>query len=203
MPFTLPDLPYPYDALAPAIDEETMRLHHGKHHQAYVDNLNKAVAGTEYAEWKIESLLRELGSLPESIRAAVRNNGGGHANHSLFWTLLSPRGGGKPSGVLGAAIDRELGGFDALKAELSKAALSRFGSGWAWLVLTPGGKLAVTSTPNQDSPISDGHVPVVGIDVWEHAYYLSYRNRRAEWVEAFFRLVDWETAGRIYEAAVK
>lgn len=203
MPFTLPDLPYPYDALAPAIDEETMRLHHGKHHQAYVDNLNKAVAGTEYAEWKIESLLRELGSLPESIRAAVRNNGGGHANHSLFWTLLSPRGGGKPSGVLGAAIDRELGGFDALKAELSKAALSRFGSGWAWLVLTPGGKLAVTSTPNQDSPLSDGHVPVVGIDVWEHAYYLSYRNRRAEWVEAFFRLVDWETAGRIYEAAVK
>jgi len=203
MPFTLPDLPYPYDALAPAIDEETMRLHHGKHHQAYVDNLNKAVAGTEYAEWKIESLLRELGSLPESIRAAVRNNGGGHANHSLFWTLLSPRGGGKPSGVLGAAIDRELGGFDALKAELSKAALSRFGSGWAWLVLTPGGELAVTSTPNQDSPLSDGHVPVVGIDVWEHAYYLSYRNRRAEWVEAFFRLVDWETAGRIYEAAVK
>ncbi|MBN1242645.1 MAG: superoxide dismutase [Spirochaetales bacterium] len=203
MPFTLPDLPYPYDALAPAIDEETMRLHHGKHHQAYVDNLNKAVAGTEYAEWKIDALLRELGSLPESIRAAVRNNGGGHANHALFWTLLSPKGGGKPSGALGAAIDRELGGFDAFKAEITKAAMSRFGSGWAWLVLTPGGKLAVSSTPNQDSPLSDGHLPIVGIDVWEHAYYLSYRNRRAEWVEAFFRLADWDAAGRIYEAAIK
>ncbi|HOX18685.1 MAG TPA: superoxide dismutase [Spirochaetales bacterium] len=203
MPFTLPDLPYSYDALAPAIDEETMRLHHDKHHQAYVDNLNKAVAGTEYSEWKIEALLRELGSLPESIRTAVRNNGGGHANHSLFWTLLSPTGGGKPSGALGAAIDRELGGFDSFKAELTKAAMSRFGSGWAWLVLTPGGKLAVSSTPNQDSPLSDGHAPIVGIDVWEHAYYLTYRNRRAEWVDAFFRLIDWKAAGRIYENAIK
>lgn len=203
MPFTLPDLPYAYDALAPAIDEETMRLHHGKHHQAYVDNLNKAVAGTEYAEWKIDALLRDLGRLPESIRTAVRNNGGGHANHSLFWTLLSPGAGGKPEGALGAAIDRELGGFDAFKTELSKAAMSRFGSGWAWLVLTPGGKLAVSSTPNQDSPLSDGHVPIVGIDVWEHAYYLTYRNRRAEWVEAFFRLVDWKLAGRNYEAALR
>lgn len=203
MPFSLPDLPYSYDALAPAIDGETMRLHHGKHHQAYVDNLNKAVAGTEYADWKIDALLRELGRLPESIRTAVRNNGGGHANHSLFWTLLSPEGGGKPSGALGSAIDRELGGFDAFKAELSKAAMARFGSGWAWLVLTPGGKLAVSSTPNQDSPLSDGHVPVVGIDVWEHAYYLSYRNRRAEWVEAFFGLVDWKAAERIYEAAIR
>ncbi len=203
MPFTLPDLPYAYDALAPSIDEETMRLHHGKHHQAYVDNLNKAVAGTEYAEWKIDALLHDLGRLPESIRTAVRNNGGGHANHSLFWTLLSPGGGGKPEGALGAAIDRELGGFDAFKAELSKAAMSRFGSGWAWLVLTPGGKLAVSSTPNQDSPLSDGHVPIVGIDVWEHAYYLTYRNRRAEWVEAFFRLVDWKLAGRNYEAALR
>ena len=203
MPFTLPDLPYAYDALSPAIDEETMRLHHGKHHAGYVDNLNKALAGTEFADWKLEALLRELGRLPDSIRTAVRNHGGGHANHSLFWKTMSPKGGGKPGGALGAAIERELGGYDAFRAEIAKAALGRFGSGWAWLALTPAKKLAVLSTPNQDSPLTDGHLPLLGIDVWEHAYYLSYRNRRAEWVDAFFKVADWTESGRLYDEALK
>ncbi len=170
MAFTVPDLPYPYEALELHIDAETMRIHHDKHHGAYVSNLNKAIEGSEFASWSIESLIRDLAKLPESIRTAVRNNGGGHINHGFFWTAIGPGRGGKPSGSLASAIDRELGGFDSFKSELTKAALGRFGSGWAWLVLGPDRKLAVLSTANQDSPLTDGKTPIVGIDVWEHAY---------------------------------
>jgi Fe-Mn family superoxide dismutase len=202
MAFTVPDLSYPYEALEPYIDAETMRIHHDKHHGAYVSNLNKAVEGSEFASWSIERLIGDLAKLPESIRTAVRNSGGGHINHGFFWTAIGPGCGGKPSGGLASAIDRELGGFDAFKSELTKAALGRFGSGWAWLVLGADRKLAVLSTANQDSPLTDGKIPIVGIDVWEHAYYLKYQNRRADYVEAFYNVIDWKAAAARFERAM-
>jgi superoxide dismutase, Fe-Mn family len=200
MPYEVPPLPYPYDALAPTIDEETMRLHHDKHHQAYVDNANKALEGTEWADKPVEEVLQNLGALPESIRAAVRNNAGGHYNHSLFWETMSPDGGGAPSGDLADAILSAFGGLDDLKAQVNDAGVKRFGSGWTWLVLD-GGNLAVTSTANQDTPLSEGQTPILGNDVWEHAYYLTYRNRRPEYLEAWWSVVNWEAVQQRFESA--
>ncbi len=202
MAFTVPDLPYDYAALEPFIDVETMKIHHDKHHGAYVANLNKAIEGSEYASWPIETIIKDLAKLPESIRTAVRNNGGGHYNHSLFWTMMAPGAGGKPTGSLASAIDRELGGFEAFSAEFTKAAMGRFGSGWAWLVLGEDKKLAVLSTPNQDNPLSEGKKALLGVDVWEHAYYLRYQNRRADYLESFFKVIDWKAAGRRFDAAM-
>jgi len=202
MAFTVPDLPYPYEALEPHIDAETMRIHHDKHHGAYVSNLNKAIAGSEFESWSIETLIKDLTKLPESIRTAVRNNGGGHINHSFFWTAIGPGRGGMPNGSLAQAIDRDLGGFDTFKSELAKAALGRFGSGWAWLVVGQDKKLAVLSTANQDNPLTEGKAPIVGIDVWEHAYYLKYQNRRADYVEAFYNVIDWKAAAARFEKAM-
>lgn len=201
MPYTLPPLPYAFDALEPHIDARTMEIHHGKHHAAYVANLNKAIEGRGLDDRPIERLVAELDTLPEAIRTAVRNHGGGHANHTLFWTILSGRGGGEPRGDLAQAVARHFGGFTSLREQLTQAAMGRFGSGWAWLSVAPGGQLVVESTANQDSPLSHGHVPILGIDVWEHAYYLKYQNRRAEYVEAFFNVVDWDAvAGRYVDA---
>jgi Fe-Mn family superoxide dismutase len=202
MPFTLPDLPYGYDALEPHIDTETMKIHHDKHHAAYITNLNKALDGSEYASWPLETLVKDFGKLPESMRTAVRNNGGGHFNHGLFWTMMAPSGGGRPSSSLASAIERDLGGYDAFKGELAKAALGRFGSGWAWLVLGAGKKLTIMSTANQDSPLTEGLSPVLGVDVWEHAYYLKYQNRRADYVEAFFNVIDWKAAQVRFDKAM-
>jgi superoxide dismutase, Fe-Mn family len=202
MSFNVPDLRYPFDALEPYIDAETMRIHHDKHHGAYVANLNKALEGGEYAAWTIEALARGWAKLPEGIRTVVRNNGGGHYNHSLFWDTLSPGAGGKPAGSLASAIDRDLGGFDAFKAELTKAALGRFGSGWGWLSLGSDKKLLVESTPNQDSPLSEDRFPLLGVDVWEHAYYLKYQNRRADYLEAFYNVVDWKAVSARFEKAM-
>ncbi|HPE89881.1 MAG TPA: superoxide dismutase [Spirochaetia bacterium] len=205
MAFTVPDLQYPYDALEPWIDEATMRVHHDKHHAAYAANLDKALAGTEYAAWPVERLIAELGSLPESLRTAVRNHGGGHYNHSLFWTMMAPalpEGPAKPAGALAEALERDLGGFDAFREAFGKAAVGRFGSGWAWLVVGKDGRLAVTSTQNQDSPLSDGLRPVLGLDVWEHAYYLKYQNRRQEYVDNFFKLIAWKEVARRFDEAI-
>ena len=190
MPYEVPPLPYAHAALEPHIDEQTMRIHHDKHHQAYVDNLNKALEGTEWDGRPIEGILANLGAVPEEKRTAVRNNGGGHYNHSLFWEWMSPSGGGAPSGDLAAAIDAAFGSFDDLKAALKDAGLKRFGSGWAWLV-QDGGGLAVVSTANQDNPISDVKAPLLGVDVWEHAYYLKYQNRRADYLDAWWNVVNW------------
>ena len=200
MAYSVPDLPYDYAALAPHIDEQTMRIHHDKHHQAYVDNANKALDGTEWADRPVESVLAQLDILPDDKRTAVRNNVGGHANHSLFWTVLSATGGGAPTGALGEAIDTACGSFDTFKEQFAAAAMTRFGSGWAWLVWDGTG-LAVKSTPNQDSPIMDGDVPLVGLDVWEHAYYLNYQNRRADYVAAFWNVVNWDEVARRFDAA--
>jgi Fe-Mn family superoxide dismutase len=190
--FKLPELNYSYDALEPYIDARTMEIHHTKHHQAYIDNVNKALEGQEKLnELSVEELLKSLNEVPEPIRTAVRNNGGGHYNHSLFWKLMSPNGGGKPEGELARKIDEDLGGFEKFKEDFKKAALGRFGSGWAWLVLD-GDKLAVVSTANQDNPISEGKKPLLGIDVWEHAYYLKYQNKRADYIDAFWNVVDWK-----------
>jgi Fe-Mn family superoxide dismutase len=191
MPYELPALPYPYDALEPHIDEQTMRLHHDKHHQTYVDNLNKALAGTEWDGRPLEQVLDNIDLLPEDRRTAVRNNGGGHANHALFWEIMSPDGGGEPHGDLAAAIDDTFNSFAELKRQLIDAATKRFGSGWAWLI-HDGTGLAVISTANQDSPLMDGHTPILGIDVWEHAYYLRYQNRRPEYLEAWWNVVNWK-----------
>ena len=177
MPFTLPDLPYDHAALEPTIDARTMEIHHGKHHQAYVDNANKALEGTDLADKPVEEVLANLGSLPEDKRAPVRNNAGGHANHALFWEIMSPDGGGEPQGALAEAIGQTFGGLDELKTGVNDGGVKRFGSGWTWLVVDDG-SLALTSTPNQDSPVTDGKTPILGIDVWEHAYYLRYQNRR-------------------------
>ena len=198
MAFQTPDLPYTYDALVPYVDEETMQLHHDKHHVGYTTKLNKAVEGTRYESWSIEDLLRGLDSLPDDIRTPVRNHGGGHYNHGLFWQMMAPNAGGEPSGTLGEEIIKTFDGFDGFKQAFTAAATGRFGSGWAWLVVAPGGKLQVTSTPNQDNPITEGLVPILGVDVWEHAYYLTYRNRRAEYVENFFNVVNWDTVARLY-----
>ena len=202
MSFTVPTLKYSFDALEPHIDKETMRIHHDKHHAAYVANLNKAIEGTDYAAWNLEALVRDWKELPASIQTAVRNNGGGHYNHSFFWESIGPNAGGKPSGALAAAIEKELSGFDAFKAEFSKAAMGRFGSGWAWLSFDgKSRKLVIGSTANQDSPLTEGLTPLFGVDVWEHAYYLRYQNRRADYLEAFFNVVDWRKAEERFERA--
>ena len=199
MPFQLPDLPYAFDALEPHIDARTMEIHHDKHHQAYVDNANKALEGTEWADRSVEDVLASLEILPEEIRTAVRNNAGGHANHSLFWTIMSPDGGGEPEGDLAAAIDDTFGGVAELKAAINDGGVKRFGSGWTWLVYDGTG-LAVYSTPNQDSPIMQSDVPLLGIDVWEHAYYLNYQNRRPDYLAAWWNVVDWPEVARRFEA---
>mgnify|MGYP006299483697 CR=1 FL=1 len=196
MAFETPDLPYAYDALEPHVDEATMRVHHDKHHVAYTTKLNAAVEGTDFASKSAEELLQNLDALPESIRTAVRNNGGGHVNHNLFWTVMSPDGGGEPTGDLAEAIAGAFGSFEGFKDEFSAAATGRFGSGWAWLVVGKDGKLAITSTPNQDTPLSTGDTPILGLDVWEHAYYLKYQNRRPEYIEAFFNVIDWNQVAR-------
>ncbi|WP_321389311.1 superoxide dismutase [uncultured Desulfuromusa sp.] len=198
MSYSLPELPYSYAALEPHIDARTMEIHHTKHHQAYITNVNKALEGSQLASLPVEELITRLDEVPETVRTAVRNNGGGHANHSLFWTLLSPEGGGKPDGSLASAIDKELGGFDTFKEAFSQAAMTRFGSGWAWLSRTPQGKLVVESTPNQDNPLMNGNTPILGLDVWEHAYYLHYQNRRADYVSAFFNVINWQEVERLY-----
>lgn len=192
MPHTLPPLPYPFDALEPHIDARTMEIHHGKHHQAYITNLNKALEGHPDLEARsVEDLISNLDAVPESIRTAVRNNGGGHANHSLFWTLIGPGKGGAPSGKLADAINSTFGSFEKFKEEFTKAATTRFGSGWAWLSVKDG-KLIVHSTANQDSPLMEGATPLLGLDVWEHAYYLNYQNRRPDYIAAFWNVVDWD-----------
>jgi Fe-Mn family superoxide dismutase len=200
MPYEVPPLPYDYAALEPHIDEQTMRIHHDKHHQAYVDNANKALDGTEWADRSVEDVLRNLGSLPEDKRGPIRNNAGGHLNHTLFWESMSPNGGGAPSGDLAGAIDATFGSFDDFKAAVKAAGVGRFGSGWAWLV-KDGGDLKVVSTPNQDSPVSDGQTPLVGVDVWEHAYYLKYQNRRPDYIDAWWNTVDWAKVAERFSAA--
>ncbi|MGE5407743.1 MAG: superoxide dismutase [Syntrophothermus sp.] len=192
MAYSVPDLPYPYDALEPHIDEETMRIHHDKHHQAYVDKANGALEGTEWADREVEEVLKDLASLPADKQTAVRNNAGGHYNHTLFWQMMSPDGGGEPGGELGDAIAGAFGSFDAFKEEFKNAGIARFGSGWAWLVKDSSGALSVVSTANQDSPISDGLTPLLGCDVWEHAYYLKYQNRRPDYLDAFWNVVNWD-----------
>ncbi|MDT2725778.1 superoxide dismutase [Lactococcus formosensis] len=201
MAYTLPELPYAYDALEPFFDEETMHLHHDKHHQTYVNNLNAAIEKhPEFFDKTVEELVAYLDRLPEDIRVAVRNNGGGHLNHTMFWEWLAPNAGGAPIGDIAAAIDEAFGSFDDFKAEFKAAATGRFGSGWAWLVLDYG-KLKVVSTANQDNPISDGQIPVLGLDVWEHAYYLKYRNVRPDYIEAFFSLINWDKVNELYAKA--
>jgi Fe-Mn family superoxide dismutase len=199
MPFQLPDLPYGHAALEPHIDARTMEIHHGKHHQAYVDNANKALDGTEWADRSVEDILASLDILPEDIRTAVRNNAGGHANHSLFWEIMSPDGGGEPEGDLAAAIDDTFGGVQQLKDAINDGGVKRFGSGWSWLVWDGTG-LAVYSTANQDSPILQSDVPLLGIDVWEHAYYLNYQNRRPDYLAAWWNVVNWPEVARRFDA---
>lgn len=201
MAYELPTLDYAYDALAPHIDARTMEIHHSKHHQTYINNVNGVLEGSDLASKSVEDLIADLDSVPENIRGAVRNNGGGHANHSFFWKILSPNGGGAPVGTLAAAIDSELGGLEAFKAAFAKAGATRFGSGWAWLCVKEG-KLCVCSTPNQDSPIMEGGTPVIGLDVWEHAYYLNFQNRRPDYIAAFWNVVNWEAAEANYKAAL-
>ncbi|WP_418133111.1 superoxide dismutase [Variovorax sp. 375MFSha3.1] len=208
MPYTLPALSYAFDALEPHIDALTMEIHHGKHHQTYVNNLNAALKDTPHEGRPVEELIAGVEQLPEALRAPVRNNGGGHANHTLFWTVMAPvgqGGGGVPTGALAEAIDADLGGFDAFKDAFTKAALTRFGSGWAWLCVGVGGKLAVESSGNQDSPLmrglGSGNTPILGLDVWEHAYYLKYQNRRPEYIAAFYNVVNWAEVARRHAAA--
>jgi Fe-Mn family superoxide dismutase len=200
MAYEVPPLPYDYAALEPHIDEQTMRLHHDKHHQAYVDKANGALEGTEHADKPIEEVIANLDSLPDDIRGVVRNNGGGHLNHSLFWESMSPDGGGSPSGDLASAIDAEFGSFDAFKEQFEAAGANQFGSGWAWLVLD-GDVLRVTSSANQDNPVTGGQTPLLGNDVWEHAYYLKYNNRRPEYLKAWWNVVDWDKVAERYAAA--
>jgi superoxide dismutase, Fe-Mn family len=201
MAFELPQLPYAYDALEPHIDKETMNIHHTKHHNTYVTNLNNALEGNEELLSKtVEEVISNLDAVPESARTAVRNNGGGHANHTLFWQVISPNGGGEPTGELAEAINQKFGGFEGFKEEFTKAATTRFGSGWAWLAVN-NGELEVTSTPNQDSPLMEGKTPVLGLDVWEHAYYLNYQNRRPEYIGAFWNVVNWEEVNKRFNEA--
>ena len=201
MPFEVPALPYDYNALEPHIDEQTMHVHHDKHHQAYVDNANKALEGTEWADRSVEAILGNIEILPEDKQAPVRNNAGGHANHSLFWEIMSPDGGGEPSGSLGAAIESTFGSLDELKSAVNDAGVKRFGSGWTWLI-HDGTGLAVKSTPNQDSPWLDDDAPLLGIDVWEHAYYLKYQNRRPDYLAAWWNVVNWDAVQKQYDKAV-
>ncbi|MDQ6599669.1 superoxide dismutase [Bacillus salipaludis] len=201
MAFELPQLPYAEDALEPHIDKETMNIHHTRHHNTYVTNLNNALAGNEELLSKsVEEVISNLDAVPEAARTAVRNNGGGHANHSLFWTILSPNGGGAPSGELADAINSKFGSLEAFKEEFAKAATTRFGSGWAWLAVN-NGELEVTSTPNQDSPLMEGKTPILGLDVWEHAYYLKYQNKRPDYIGAFWNVVNWDEVAKRYSAA--
>jgi Fe-Mn family superoxide dismutase len=200
MAYEVPDLPYDYNALEPHIDEETMRFHHDKHHQAYVDKANAALDGTEWDGKPVEEVLQSLSSLPDDIRTAVRNNAGGHANHSMFWEIMGPDGGGEPEGDLASAIADAFGGFDSFKDELKTAGVNQFGSGWAWLV-HDGSGLAVVSTANQDSPVSDGQTPLLGVDVWEHAYYLKYQNKRPDYIDAWWNVVNWPEVGRRFSDA--
>jgi len=201
MSFSLPQLPYAYDALEPHIDKETMNIHHTKHHNTYVTNLNNALEGNaELLSKTVEEIVSNLDAVPEAARTAVRNNGGGHANHSLFWEVISPNGGGQPSGDLASAIDSKFGSYENFKEELAKAATTRFGSGWAWLVVN-NGEIEVTSTPNQDSPLMEGKTPILGLDVWEHAYYLNYQNRRPEYINAFFNVINWDEVSKRYASA--
>jgi Fe-Mn family superoxide dismutase len=202
MAYQLPDLPYPYDALEPNIDARTMEIHHDRHHAGYVNNVNAALEGhPNLASKSVENLLRDIDTVPDDIRIAVRNNGGGHANHSLFWEVMSPDGGGKPSGDLADAINDAFGSFDRFKEQFTSAATGRFGSGWAWLVIDNAGNLSVTSTPNQDSPYMDGLTPILGIDVWEHAYYLKYQNKRGDYVSNWWNVVNWPEVARRYKQA--
>ena len=203
MSHTLPALAYAYDALEPHIDALTMEIHHSRHHQTYVTNLNAALADLpELAALPLEALLARIDSLPAQVQGAVRNHGGGHANHSLFWQVMSPQGGGEPDGELAAAIERDLGGLEAFKQAFTQAALSRFGSGWAWLVVDGRGKLQVVSSANQDSPLMEGLTPILGLDVWEHAYYLKYQNKRPDYIAAFYNVIDWDEVARRYVAAL-
>jgi Fe-Mn family superoxide dismutase len=202
MAFELPPLPYDYNALEPYIDTQTMQIHHDKHHQAYVTNLNNALQGQDQlASMSVDDLLRNINQVPDSIRTAVRNNAGGHSNHTMFWNIMKPNGGGQPTGDLASAIQQVFGSFDAFKAALNDAGTKRFGSGWTWLVLDSSGKLQVISTANQDSPLMDGLYPVMGNDVWEHAYYLKYQNRRPEYLNAWWNVVNWDEVARRYEQA--
>jgi Fe-Mn family superoxide dismutase len=200
MAHTLPDLPYPNDALEPHIDAKTMEIHRTKHHQTYVDKLNAAIDGTDLASKDLEALLRDFGSVPDNIKGPVRNHAGGHANHSLFWTIMGPNGGGKPNGDLATAIDSAFGSFDDFRTKFSDAAAAVFGSGWAWLAVK-GGKVELISRPNQDSPLMDGYTPILGLDVWEHAYYLKYQNRRPEYIEAWWNVVNWDEVTKRLSAA--
>ncbi|HSP22313.1 MAG TPA: superoxide dismutase [Planococcus sp. (in: firmicutes)] len=201
MAYELPELPYAYDALEPHIDKETMNIHHTKHHNTYITNVNAALEGhDDLASKSVEELIADLDAVPESIRTAVRNNGGGHANHSLFWQLLSPNGGGTPTGAVAEAINSKFGSFDEFKEKFETAGKTRFGSGWAWLIVS-NGELEVVSTPNQDSPVMEGKTPILGVDVWEHAYYLKYQNRRPEYLAAFWNVVNWDEVTKRFEAA--
>jgi len=202
MAFELPPLPYDYNALEPYIDTLTMQIHHDRHHQAYITNLNNAIQGTAVADWSLEKLIANLSEVPENIRGAVRNNGGGHINHTLFWESMGPKAGGTPTGPLADAISAAFGSFDQFKAAFKDAGVKRFGSGWAWLVLDKSGKLQVTSTANQDSPLTDGLFPVVGNDVWEHAYYLKYQNKRPDYLDAWWNVVNWSAVAKRYQAGL-
>jgi len=201
MAFTLPEPPYAENALEPYIDERTMNIHRTKHHQAYVTNLNNAVAGTEWESMSIEDICRKIDSVPENIRTVVRNNGGGHANHSLFWTIMGPNAGGAPTGALADAINAKWGSFDDFKAKFKALGVGRFGSGWAWLVVKTDGSLDAYSLPNQDSPLMQGDTPLLGVDVWEHAYYLHYQNRRPDYLDAWWNVVNWAEVAKLYAAA--
>ena len=201
MAFELPALPYDYNALEPYIDEETMHLHHDKHHQAYVNNLNAAVQGTQFENMDVEQLVRRINDVPENIRTAVRNNGGGHVNHTMFWQIMKPNGGGQPAGELANAITAAFGSFDTFKTQFNDAGAKRFGSGWAWLVMDASGKLQVASTANQDSPFMDGMFPIMGNDVWEHAYYLKYQNRRPDYLNAWWNVVNWDEVASRFQRA--
>jgi len=204
MPYQLPTLPYPYDALEPHIDARTMEIHHTKHHAAYVNNVNSALEShADLKDRSVETLLADLNAIPEAIRMVVRNHGGGHANHTLFWQVMGPRAGGEPSGALAAAISKGFGGYAAFQEAFTKAAMGRFGSGWAWLALDKGKALKIHSTANQDSPLSEGMRPVLGLDVWEHAYYLLYQNRRADYVAAWWNVVNWPYVAELYDASMK
>ncbi|KRG58211.1 superoxide dismutase [Stenotrophomonas sp. W1S232] len=202
MAHSLPALKFASDALEPFMDAQTVEIHHGKHHQTYVNNLNALVEGTEYADLSVEDLLRQVSQIPQPLQQGIRNQGGGHANHALFWDVIGPNAGGAPVGALAKAIDEQLGGFDKFKEEFTKAATTQFGSGWAWLSVTTDGKLVIEKTGNQESPLMEGRTPVLTIDVWEHAYYLKYQNRRPEFIAQFYNLIDWNAVEARYQAAI-
>ncbi|MGQ9835260.1 MAG: superoxide dismutase [Thermoanaerobaculaceae bacterium] len=198
----LPPLPYAYDALEPYIDTQTMQIHHTKHHQGYIDNLNKALTGSEVASWPLEQLIRNLHQVPETIRTQVRNHGGGHLNHSLFWKMLTPNAPATPEGDLAQAINATFGSFESFKEKFTAASLALFGSGWAWLVLSPSKSLEISTTPNQDNPLTNNFTPILGLDLWEHAYYLKYQNRRADYIQAFFHVINWGHVNQLFKQAL-